>query len=123
MPSNSVTPSPTTNRITDTGYAYDLSGNMTNDGSNALTYDAENRVTSSVNAGSSGAYAFDGNSLRVQKTVSGATTIYLFSGSKVIAEYASGAALSSPTREYIYSGSALLAKIEGSTTRYYHPDH
>jgi RHS repeat-associated protein len=123
MPSNSVTPSPTTNRITDAGYAYDLAGNMTNDGSNTLTYDAENRVTNSANGGSAGAYAFDGNSLRVQKTVSGATTVYVFSGSKVIAEYASGAPTSSPTREYIYSGSALLAKIEGSATRYYHPDH
>jgi RHS repeat-associated protein len=123
MPSNSVAPSPTTNRITDAGYAYDLAGNMTNDGSNMLTYDSENRVTNSVNGGASGAYAFDGNSLRVQKTVAGATTLYIFSGSKVIAEYASGAAPSSPTREYIYSSRTLLAKIEGSTTRYYHPDH
>jgi RHS repeat-associated protein len=123
MPSNSVTPSPTTNRITDAGYAYDLAGNMTNDGSNTLTYDAENRVTNSANGGSSGAYAFDGNSLRVQKTVSGATTLYIFSGTKVIAEYASGAAPSSPSKEYIYTGSQLLATIAGSTTNYHIADH
>src|SRR6267143_252479 len=53
-------------------------------------------ATNSANGGSAGAYAFDGNSLRVTKTVSGATTIYIFSGTKVIAEYASGAAASSP---------------------------
>ena len=38
-PSNQVTPSPTTNRLTDTGYAYDANGNMTNDGANTLSCD------------------------------------------------------------------------------------
>jgi RHS repeat-associated protein len=126
-PTNSVTPSATTNRITDAGYAYDLAGNMTADGSNTLTYDAENRVTNSVNGGSAGAYAFDGNSLRVKKTVSGATTVYVFSGTKVIAEYASGAAPSSPSKEYIYAGSQLLATLTGppasATTAYHIADH
>ena len=123
VPSNSVTPSPTTNRLTDTGYAYDLAGNMTADGLNTLAYDAENHLTSNTQAGATSTYAFDGKSLRVTKTVSGTTTVYVFSGAKVIAEYASGAAPSSPIREYIYSGSTLLAKIEGSVTRYYHQDH
>jgi len=127
MPTNSVTPSATTNRITDAGYAYDLAGNMTSDGSNTLTYDAENRVTNSANGGSAGAYVFDGNSLRVQKTVSGATTVYIFSGTKVIAEYGSGAAPSSPSKEYLYAGSQLLATLTGppaSATAVYHiADH
>src|SRR6266571_7701241 len=30
---------------------------------------------------------------------------------------------SDPSREYVYGGSALLAKIDSSGTRYYHPDH
>jgi len=51
------------------------------------------------------------------------TTVYTFSGTKVIGEYALGANPNSPTREYIYSGSALLATIEGSTTKYHHVDH
>jgi RHS repeat-associated protein len=126
-PTNSVTPSPTTNRITDAGYAYDLAGNMTNDGSNALTYDAENRVTNSVNGGASGAYVFDGKSLRVKKTVSGSTTVYIFSGAKVVAEYASGAAPSSPAKEYLYAGSQLLATLTGppasATANYHIADH
>ncbi len=126
-PTNSVTPSPTTNHVTDSGYSYDASGNMTSDGSNTLTYDAENRVTNSANGGSAGAYAFDGNSLRVTKTVSGATTIYIFSGTKVIAEYASGAAASSPSNEYIYVGPQLLSTLTGppaSATAVYHiADH
>src|SRR5712691_3960995 len=57
-------------------------------------------------------------------SVAGATVaVYIFSGTRVIAEYAAGASLNSPTREYIYSGSALLATIEGSTTKYHHADH
>ena len=41
------------------------------------------------------------------KKVAGATTTrYIFSGVKVVAEYVDGAAVGSPTREYIYSGSA-----------------
>ena len=44
------------------GYAYDLSGNMTNDGANALTYDAENELVTS--GGTSGTYTYDGNGNR-----------------------------------------------------------
>jgi RHS repeat-associated protein len=49
--------------------------------------------------------------------------VYIFSGGKVIPEYDNGAAVGSPSREYIYSGSALLAKIDSSGTKYYHQDH
>jgi RHS repeat-associated protein len=118
-PPNSVTVDATTNRITGAPYSYDASGNMTNDGLNALGYDAENRIVTS--SGSS--YSYDGKSLRVQKVSGGTTTVYVFSGMKVIAEYVNGAAPGSPSREYIYSGSQLLAKIEGGTTNYYHTDH
>jgi len=122
-PTNSVTVSTTTNQITGSGYSYDASGNMTQDGMNTLTYDAENRTVSASGPLGSGSYVYDGNGLRVEKTVSGATTIYIFSGSKVIAEYASGASPSSPTKEYIYSGGALLATVTSSSTTYHHSDH
>jgi RHS repeat-associated protein len=96
---------------------------MTNDGQNTLVYDAENRILSATNGGASGSYNYDGNSLRVMKVSGGTTTVYVFSGTKVIAEYAYGAPPSSPTREYVYSGGALLAKIESGATKYYHQDH
>jgi RHS repeat-associated protein len=100
---------------------------MTYDGNSTLTYDAEGRAVSASNGGSSGAYVYDGNGLRVKRCVPNCTsptttTVYIFSGSKVIAEYDSGAAPSSPSREYIYSGSQLLATISGGTTTYHHPD-
>lgn len=127
-PTNSVTISASTNQITGAPYAYDLSGNMTNDGSNTLVYDARNRAVSAANGSSAGAYVYDGNGLRVKKCVPNCTspttsTVYIFSGSKVIAEYDNGAVVGSPSREYIYAGGALLAKIDSSGTKYYHQDH
>jgi hypothetical protein len=71
----------------------------------------------------SAAYSYDGNGLRVSKALGSTTTVYIFSGSKVIAEYDNGAAVGSPSREYVYSGSTLLAKIDSSGTKYYHQDH
>src|SRR6266568_3368775 len=122
-PTNSVTPDTATNRISGSPYSYDANGNMTNDGSNTLVYDGENHAVSATNGGSSGAYTYDGNGLRVIKVSGSTTTVYIFSGSKVIAEYDNGAAPSAPSREYIYSGGALLAKIDSSGTKYYHQDH
>jgi RHS repeat-associated protein len=122
-PTNSVTVSTSTNRITTSGYGYDANGNMTNDGQNTLTYDGENHLLTSSGSLGSGTYTYDGNGQRVKKVSSSTTTVYSFSGSRVIAEYVNGAAPASPTREYIYSGSALLAKIEGTATQYYQQDH
>ncbi len=50
-PSNAVNVSAATNRITDPGYSYDANGNMTNDGLNTLTYEAENRAVTSPSGG------------------------------------------------------------------------
>jgi RHS repeat-associated protein len=102
---------------------YDSNGNMTYDGSNTLVYDAENRATSATNQSSAGTYTYDGNGLRVKKVSGSTTTVYVFSGSKVIAEYDNGAVVGSPSREYVYGGGALLAKIDSSGTKYYHQDH
>jgi RHS repeat-associated protein len=77
---------------------------------------------SAVGGGVTSTYAYDGNGIRVKKTFSGATTVYISSSSKVIAEYVSGAAASSPSKEYIYAGSQLLATIAGGTTSYHIAD-
>jgi RHS repeat-associated protein len=122
-PTNSVTISATTNQITGSPYAYDANGNMTNDGNDTLVYDAENRVLSAINGGSSGTYSYDGNSLRVKKVSGSTTNIYIFSGTKVVAEYSGTSSPYPLAREYVYSGGALLAKIESGATKYYHQDH
>jgi RHS repeat-associated protein len=123
-----LTVSATTNRITTTGFSYDAAGNTTNDAYNAMTYDAASRLISAVNGSSSGAYAYDGNGIRLKKCVPNCsspttTTVYIYSGGKVIAEYDNGAAVGSPSRENIYSGSTQIAKIAGTTTTYFHQDH
>ncbi len=118
-PSNSVTISTATNRTIGAPYTYDANGNMTNDGLNTLTYDAANRVVSAAGA----TYTYDASDLRVKKVSGGNTTVYVFSGPQVIAEYLNGAAPSSPTREYIYSGAALIATHEASSLKFQMSDH
>ena len=51
----------------------------------------------------------------------GATTRYIYSGSKPIAEYV-GSTNPTLSKEYIYAGSTLLATIAGTSTTYHHPD-
>ena len=102
------------------GYSFDVSGNMLNDGVNSnLNYDAENCL---LTAGT-GVYTCDAHGIRVKKVVGGTTTVYLFSGIKDIAEYDNGAAVGSPSREYIYLGGQLIATLQGSTAVYHHRDH
>jgi RHS repeat-associated protein len=126
-PTFSSTASTSTNRLP-SPYTYDSNGNMTYDGVNTLVYDGESHTVSATNSTTAGAYVYDGNGLRVQKCIPNCTspttrTVYVFSGSKVVAEYDNGAAVTSPSREYIYSGASLLAKIDSSGTKYYHQDH
>jgi RHS repeat-associated protein len=114
-----LTVSPYTNRITTSGYSYDDAGNMTSDSINSYTWDAENRMKQ-VNPGGTGAtYTYLG-ALRVKKVQGSTTTRYIFSGSKVIAEYVNG----SLSKEYVYAGGQLVATLDSSgTPTYHHRDH
>src|SRR5271165_3903483 len=103
-----------------TALRHDAHGNLTNDGLNTqIVYDAENHATSTGGSLGSGTYTYDGNGLRVKKVSGSTTTVYIFSGSKVVAEYDNGAAPTSPSREYLYYGTTLLAKIDSTGTHYY----
>jgi len=132
-PPSSVTIDPHTNQIS--GFTYDANGNLTGEPAPNLTnftYDGEDRLVSYQGPTANAAYIYDDNRLRVRKCLPNCTsptssTVYIFSGSKVIAEYDNGAAPASPSREYIYSGAQLLATVTGSgptaTTTYHHADH
>jgi RHS repeat-associated protein len=114
---------PLTNYIT--GYCYDAAGNLLDEtacptGTHTYTYDGADRLTQ-INGGSA-TYTYFGQ-LRIKKTTGDGTTIYIYSGGKPIAEYSAGAAVTNPSKEYIYAGSQLLATVAGSSTTYYHPDH
>jgi len=111
----------TTNRIN--GFSYDSAGNLTGDGTFTYTYDGANRMKqaqqiASPNTITSSTYF---GALRIKKVVGATTTRYLYSGSKPIAEYVNGS--TTPSKEYIYAGSTLLATIAGTSTTYHHPDH
>jgi len=73
---------------------------------NTLAYDGENRAVTNTANSQTSTYIYDGNGLRVEEALpGGATTVYVFSGAKVIAEYDNDRAPASPSREYIYAGS------------------
>jgi RHS repeat-associated protein len=122
MSMNEVLVDPTTNHITSGGYSYDAAGNMLSDGLYAYSYNALNQMTSVAPVGGSPATAtfnYDANGLRVIKN----STVYIYSGRKVIAEYPSGAAAASPTTEHVYRGELRLASITGGVTTYHYSDH
>jgi RHS repeat-associated protein len=127
-PANSLTVNASTNQVTGTGFGYDASGNMTADGLNTLTYDAAAHLITSSSGTASGGYIYDGDGLRVEKCLPNCsspttTTVYIFAGGNVLAEYDNGAAVGSPSREYVYSSGPMIAKIAGGATTYYHQDH
>src|SRR3954466_1994173 len=68
--------------------------------------------------GSTAAYSYIG-ALRVRKVAGSTTTVYVFSGSKVIAEYVNSAL----AKEYVYAGGNLLATLDASgSPTYRHND-
>src|SRR6185437_12488367 len=122
MPMNEVPVDPTTNHITSAGYGYDAAGNMTSDGLFNYSFNAAGEMTPVVPFGTStptATFGYDYNGLRVIKN----GTIYVYSGRKVIAEYASGAAATSPTVEHIYRGNLRLATIASGVMKYHYADH
>jgi RHS repeat-associated protein len=112
---------PVNNQITSPAYTYDASGNVIAEPSPlsaSYSYDGEECNTGYIGNGNNATYTCDGNDLRVKKVVTGTnavTTLSIRSGGQVIAEYDNGAALTAPTREYLY-GNNLLAVVTGSTS-------
>jgi RHS repeat-associated protein len=67
---------------------HDGNGNLTSDGTFALGYDAENRLTSAVGAGNTAAYTYDAQGRRKTKTVNGTTTVFVTdAGNREVLEY------------------------------------
>jgi RHS repeat-associated protein len=129
-----LTVNPVNNQITSPAFSYDARGNVTAEPSPlsaTYAYDGEECNTSFTGNGNTATYTCDGNELRVKKVVTGTnavTTVSIRSGGQVIAEYDNGAAVTAPTREYLY-GNNLLAIVTGSsggtggTIVYQHRDH
>jgi RHS repeat-associated protein len=97
------------NRVTNTGFSYDATGDLFTDGINTYTYDAEGRI-STVN-GTGNTYTYDAEGNRVQKQAGGTTTDYFWSAGLVLAEYN---ATNNILTDYIYSGSRRLVSASGT---------
>ena len=102
-------------------FSFDLSGNTLDDGvTHNYVYDAESRY---VKLGSTLVNSYDASSWRVEKVTGGSTTVYVFAGANVIAEYTPSAQTNAPTKEYTYLGSQVLATLDSSgNPTYRHPD-
>ncbi len=110
-----------TNRITTSGYTYDAAGNLTNDGTHAYTFDAENKIKTADSTAI--AYTYDGEGRRVRKVVSGGeNTRFIYGiGGALVAEFSGSSG--NLQKEYI-SGGGILAVIDPSAgTRYTTSDH
>lgn len=71
------------------GYTHDLSGNVITDAQGrTFNYDAENKQKSvSDNARTIGTYFYDGDGKQVKKVTNLETTVFVYSGGKLVAEY------------------------------------
>jgi RHS repeat-associated protein len=72
--STAVTPG--TNQLS--GYSYDNAGDLLYDGSNTLTYDAEGHISTSTSSnGGTTSYTYDGEGVRISKTIGGVETDFV----------------------------------------------
>ena len=104
---------------------YNADGNLTNDGTFALGYDAENRLVSASGAGNTASYAYDAQGRRKLKTVNGTTTISVTDAdNREVLEYdgSSGQVL----RWYSYglgpNGALNRMDVPGGTRQTFIPD-
>jgi RHS repeat-associated protein len=87
-----------------TPISYDADGNLTSDGTSTYTWDARGQLSTVANSSLTASYGYDGLGRRVQSTVKGSSTQYLYDGANVVQELSGGAAsasiLSGGTDEY-----------------------
>jgi RHS repeat-associated protein len=107
----------TKNRIADNqGYDYDPAGNITkNAENNRFVYNADNKITEVRDATTNALiekYYYDGAGMRVKTVAGNLTTIYVFGGGEMVAEYTlNGTPAANPTTNYLttdYLGSPRI---------------
>jgi len=114
--------STSTNCITTSGFTYDSSGNLTNDGVHAYTFDAENKINKVDNAS---AYVYDGEGQRVRKLVGENTRFIYGIGGQMVAEF--DGSNGNLKKEYVQCGATLITveptAVNSNGTRYSTSDH
>jgi RHS repeat-associated protein len=104
-------------------YLYDANGNMTKRGSDALTYDYENRLTAYAGAAGTTSFVYDGDGGRVKKAMGGVTNLYIGKLFECVMPCVTGSIWSGT--QHIFAGDQRIAsRVVGSTDiSYYHTDH
>ncbi len=103
------------NRITNTGFSYDVAGNMTNDGSFTYSFDAENRQTFAAGV----TYTYDGDGWRVKKS-SGTLYWYGLQGEVLLETDLSGVQLN----EYVFFvGRRIARRTAAGAVQYFFSDY
>jgi len=112
-PSLSVTVN-SSNQITNTGFSYDASGNLTNDGANAYSWDAENRLKSGAGTN----YTFDGDNMRVKK---GTNELYWYSAASCHHPlFGRTTSVGTYTAEFVHFNGVQVAYRDDNTGSVYH---
>jgi RHS repeat-associated protein len=103
-----------TNRIV--GLTYDAVGNLTQDGTKTMGYDANNKlVSATATGGGTVSYLYDASGSRVSKTVGSTTTWYIYGlDGELVAEYGAQGAVGSPQKEYGYRGGQMLVVYDST---------
>ncbi len=121
---NNYNPSYTASDNRIVGMTYDAVGNITNDGTRTMAYDANNKLVSATIGSNTSTYQYNANSSRISKTVSGVTTWYIYGlGGELVAEYPAYGAASTPQTEYGYRDGALLIEGGCETVQWRMTDH
>jgi RHS repeat-associated protein len=105
----------TNNQVTNTGFSYDASGDLTSDGVYTYAWNAEQHLKSAASV----TYTYDGDLKRVEKS-SGTLYWYSTAGVPLAETDTSGNTLN----EYVFFGSARVARRDSSGNVYYYfEDH
>jgi RHS repeat-associated protein len=104
------------NQVTNSGFAFDAAGNMTADGTNTYTFNAEAELAAAAGV----TYFYDADGRRVKKS-SGKLYWYGMSSDPLSESDSSG----NLTAEYIFMGGARIAMLNlpAATVSYYVQDH
>jgi RHS repeat-associated protein len=88
-------------------------------GTNTYGYDAQNRLKTTTNGGSTSTFKYDGLNRKISQTVDGVTTYNVWDGWSLIEERSSSNAL---LNTYVYGAGEIIERITGATSYFYYQD-
>lgn len=98
-------------------YGYDNNGNQMSKGNNTYVYDGLNRLTAAVENGQNITYTYSADDLRRSKTVNGVTTVHVWDGQEMVAEFDSAGSL---TNRYVRGINLVFADSGSGTNKTYY---